>query len=53
MLYFQMEIFGKGSPYDHLQSYRDGVSFPGVLRGGSVLGWSETGQLQADARRCV
>jgi hypothetical protein len=30
---------------------RDGVSFPGALRGGSVLGWSEAGQLQADARR--
>lgn len=35
----------------YTKAIRDGVSFPGVLRGGSVLGWSEAGQLQADARR--
>jgi hypothetical protein len=35
----------------YTKAVRDGVSFPVVFRGGSVLGWSEAGQLQADARR--
>jgi len=33
------------------KAVRDGISFRNVLRGGSVLGWTDAGQLQADGRR--
>jgi hypothetical protein len=35
----------------YTRAVRDGVSFPGVFRGGSVIGWTLSGQQQADARR--
>ena len=35
----------------YTKAIRDGVSFPNVLRGGSVSGFSGSGHIQADARK--